>query len=144
MSAFGVGSDPYFSTFWVNTEMYSVSLHIQFYSEKKNCTRKTAWSVRIRSYSGPYFPAFGLNTERYSVSLRFQPECGKMQTRIIPNTTLFTQCFTHWSGFVVSLYLSCHKKNVPCNLQGTANGGNFHISGYVDRKSVSGTVSLFP
>ena len=46
-------------------------------------------SVRIRSYSGPYFPAFGLNTERYRVSLRIQPKCGKMLTRMTPNTDTF-------------------------------------------------------
>ena len=45
--------------------------------------------VRIRSYSGPHFPAFGLNTERYSVSLRIQSECGKIRTRITPNTDTF-------------------------------------------------------
>ena len=33
-------------------------------SKKKN----TAWSVRIRNFSGPYFTAFGLNRERYSVN----------------------------------------------------------------------------
>ena len=38
---------------------------------------------------GPHFPAFGLNTERYGVSLRIQSECGKMRTRIIPNTDTF-------------------------------------------------------
>ena len=46
-------------------------------------------SVRIRSYSGPYFLAFRINTERYSVSLRIQSECGKMRTRITPNTDTF-------------------------------------------------------
>ena len=46
-------------------------------------------SVHIRSYSGPHFPAFRLNTERYSVSLRIQSECGKMRTRITPNTDTF-------------------------------------------------------
>ena len=46
-------------------------------------------SVRIQSYSGPHFPAFGLNTERYSVSLCTQSECGKMRTRITPNTETF-------------------------------------------------------
>ena len=46
-------------------------------------------SVRIRSYSVPHFPAFGLNTERYSLSLRIQSECGKMRTRITPNTDTF-------------------------------------------------------
>ena len=56
-------------------------------------------SVRIPSYTDPYFPAFGLNTERY-VSLRIQSECGKMRTRITPNTDTFQavdilakQCF---------------------------------------------------
>ena len=42
--------------------------------------------VRIRSYSGSHFSAFGLNTERYRVSFRIQSECGKMRTRITPNT----------------------------------------------------------
>ena len=37
---------------------------------------------RIQSQSGPYFPAFGLN-------FRIQCECGKMQTRITPNTDTF-------------------------------------------------------
>ena len=46
-------------------------------------------SVRIRSYSGPHFPAFGLNTERSGVSLRIQSECGKIRTRITPNTDIF-------------------------------------------------------
>ena len=52
----------------------------------KNTTGHCVKSVNIRSYSGPYFPAFGLNTERYGVSLRIQSECGKMGTRITPNT----------------------------------------------------------
>ena len=46
-------------------------------------------NVRIRSYSGPYFPAFRLNTERYSVSLHIQSKCGKIRTRITPNTDTF-------------------------------------------------------
>ena len=46
-------------------------------------------SVGIRSYSGPYFPAFILNTEIYSVSLHIQSECGKIGTRITPNTDTF-------------------------------------------------------
>ena len=46
-------------------------------------------SDRIRSYSGPYFLAFGLNMEKYSVSFRIQSECGKIQTRITPNTDTF-------------------------------------------------------
>ena len=35
------------------------------------------------------FSAFGLNTERYGVSLRIQSECGKIRTRITPNTDIF-------------------------------------------------------
>ena len=46
-------------------------------------------SVRIRSYSGPHFPAFGLNTEKYGVSLRIQSKCGKVRTKITPNTYTF-------------------------------------------------------
>ena len=46
-------------------------------------------SVRVQGYSGQHFPAFGLNTERYRVSLRIQSECGKIRTRITPNTDTF-------------------------------------------------------
>ena len=56
---------------------------------KKLKTEHCVKSVRIRSYPGQYFPAFGLNTERYSVSLRIQSECGKIRTRITPNTDTF-------------------------------------------------------
>ena len=45
--------------------------------------------VLIRSYSGPNFLSFGLNTERYGVSRRIQSQCGKMWTRITPNTGIF-------------------------------------------------------
>ena len=50
-------------------------------------------SVHIWSYSGPYFPTFGLNTERYFISLRIQSECGKIRTRITPNTDTFYAVF---------------------------------------------------
>ena len=46
-------------------------------------------SVHIRRYSGPHVPAFGLNTERYEVSVSIQSDCGKMRTRITPNTDTF-------------------------------------------------------
>ena len=46
-------------------------------------------SVRIRSYSVPYFPAFGMHTKRYGVYLSIQSECGKIRTRITPNTDTF-------------------------------------------------------
>ena len=44
-------------------------------------------SVHIWSYSGPHFHALGLM--QYSASLRIQSECGKMRTRITPNTETF-------------------------------------------------------
>ena len=47
--------------------------------------------VRIWNFSDLYFPAFGLNRERYSVSLHIQSECGKIRTRITPNTE---SCYT--------------------------------------------------
>ena len=47
----------------------------------------------MRSYSGPHFPTFGLNTERYGVYLRVQSECGKIRTRIAPNTNTFYAVF---------------------------------------------------
>ena len=49
-------------------------------------THRRTQSVRIRSYSGPDFPATGVNTERYKVSLGIMSKCGKMRTRISPNT----------------------------------------------------------
>ena len=58
-------------------------------------------SVRIRSYSGPYFPAFGLNTERYSVSLHIQSKCGKIRTRITPNTDTFYAVINLETSFVI-------------------------------------------
>ena len=46
-------------------------------------------SGRIWSYSGQDFPTFGLNTEGYGLSIRIRSECGKMLTRITPNTGTF-------------------------------------------------------
>ena len=41
------------------------------------------------------FPHFGLNTENYGVGLRIQSKCGKIWTRISPNTGNFhTVCWT--------------------------------------------------
>ena len=66
--------------------------------------------VRIHSYSGAYFLALGPNTYIYSISLRIQLECGKMRTRITPNTDTFYAVFT---PLVFSIYGSlgkeCHK-----------------------------------
>ena len=43
-------------------------------------------SIRIRGYSGLYFSTFGLNTERCGVNLLIQSDCGKIRSRITPNT----------------------------------------------------------
>ena len=52
--------------------------------------------VRIQSYSGPQFLAFGLNKKKYFVSLRIQSKCGKIRTRITPNTdTFYAVCSTY-------------------------------------------------
>ena len=53
------------------------------------CVKHCVKSVRTWSYSDPYFPAFGPNKERYRVSPRIQFECGKIPTRITPNTDTF-------------------------------------------------------
>ena len=70
-------------------------------------------SVRIQSYSGPYFPAFGLNT------VHIQSECGKILTRITPNTDTFyavvesqnfgynrTKVASTWSALTFKIYFS--------------------------------------
>ena len=46
-------------------------------------------SVRILSYYGPHFLVFGLNSKNNEVSLHIQSECGKMRSRITPNTDMF-------------------------------------------------------
>ena len=53
-----------------------------FHPKKKLKEKDCVKSVRIWSYSGPHFPAF-------VVSLRIQSKCGKMRTRITPNTDTF-------------------------------------------------------
>ena len=59
-------------------------------------------SVGIRSYSGPHFPAFRLNTERYPVSLHIQSKCGKMGTRVTPNTDTFHAVFLWYMTLIVT------------------------------------------
>ena len=64
--------------------MNSIFLSLFFwrdYEVRALCKKCPIWS-----YSGRYFPAFGLNTKKYRVSLRIRSECGKMRTRINPNT----------------------------------------------------------
>ena len=77
------------------------------FKETVHCVK----SVRIRSYSSLHFPSFELNTGRYSVSLRIQSKCGKMRTRITPNTDTFHAVI--WTD-VPSITFFCHfsrKKN---------------------------------
>ena len=62
-------------------------------------------SAFIWNCSGPHFPTFGLDLERYGVSLRIQSECGKMQTRITPNTDTF-------HTVLYSIILSCYHVNI--------------------------------
>ena len=57
-------------------------------SQNKSDMTNCAKSVSVWSYCGPHFPPFGLNMETYSVSPRIQSKCGKMRTRITPNTDL--------------------------------------------------------
>ena len=80
--------------------MNKITISSNHLHQEISCTRIIVWitdnrninqmycvkSGRIRSYSAPHFPTFGLNTERYGVFLRIQSECGKIQTRITPNT----------------------------------------------------------
>ena len=64
---------------------------LQFLCSTSHCVK----SARTWSYSGPYFSTFGLNTERYGMFLTIQSKCGKIRTRITPNTDTFyafTQC----------------------------------------------------
>ena len=61
---------------------------------KVDCNNHCVKRLRIRSNSGPHFATFGLNMERYSVSLRIQSECGKMRTKITPNTDTFYEVNT--------------------------------------------------
>ena len=65
-------------------------------------------SVHIRSYSDSYFPIFGLNTERHGISLRIQSKCGKIRTRITPNTDTFyavMETYTNESMMFKMFYL---------------------------------------
>ena len=78
-------------------------------------------SIRIQSYFGPYFPAFGLNTERYEVSLRIQSECGKIRTRITPNTDTFYAVMIPFLrdiylwAFIVAINLMREKRQIKAN-----------------------------
>ena len=49
------------------------------------------------------FPHFGMDVERYGVSLCIQFECGKMRTRITPNTDTF-----HAVGYLLEEFFLLH------------------------------------
>ena len=81
-------------------------------------------NVRIRSYSGPHFPAFGRNTERYGVTLRIHSKCGKMRTRITPNTDTFYTVI--WKSYA---YTYCTKTALKVMwLKRTTTQTNFKIT----------------
>ena len=77
---------------WVKCLSFEGMLfEVQKYISKKLSQNRlyTTTSVFIQNYSGPYFLAFVLNTERCYVSCRIQSKCGKIRTRITPNTETF-------------------------------------------------------
>ena len=72
-----------FILFLLDSLIIFTSLLILFdwQSLRKKCPHsKLFWSA---------FSAFGLNTERYCVSPRIQSVCGKMRTRVTPDTDSF-------------------------------------------------------
>ena len=81
---------------------------------KKLFYREMIWNyhcikmVRIRSDFGSYFSAFGLNKERHSVSLRIQSKCGKIRTRITPNTDTFPAVILSWKRIQKIYFLYGH------------------------------------
>ena len=101
---------------------YSANCEVSKWTDygKRYCVK----NVRILSYSGPYSPSFGPNTERCSVSFRIQSECGKIRTRITPNTdTFYSVGYINFSivkfGFPDKIL-----RNQYCN---AARGWNFWV-----------------
>ena len=96
---------PYRVIYWPNEIQCSCIFYTVMFSENRNSKRNKntiekcknrIWShcirsVRNRSYSAPDFPAFWLNTE-YNI----QCECGKIRTRITPNTHTFYAVSGHY------------------------------------------------
>ena len=68
----------------VQNALVSAAITIHIYA-RTHCVK----SVRIQSFSGPRCSAFGFNTARYGVLLRIQSKCGKIRTRITPNTDTY-------------------------------------------------------
>ena len=105
----------YMCTVWKMFVLRVILVHIFPYSDwvRRN-------KVRIWIYSDLHFPAFGLNTEKYTVCIRIQSECGKIRTRIIPNTDTFyaaVNCLLHQTTIphLISNQISCfqhiHKRS---------------------------------
>ena len=78
-------------TFWCNILNSVVTSINKFFLGRPipNVSNTACLLHCVKRYSGPHFSAFELNTERYGVSVRIQSECGKMRTRITPNTDTF-------------------------------------------------------
>ena len=69
------------SFYYIMPFNYKIKSHFSNLILRKRCPySELFWSV---------FSRFGLNMERSEVSLRIQSECGKMWTRITPNTDNF-------------------------------------------------------
>ena len=77
-------TDLHFLVICSSSLMYC-AIQLNDISHKTHCVK----GARVRSYSDPHFPAFRLNMERYGVSLCIQFKCGKMRTKINPDTDTF-------------------------------------------------------
>ena len=97
------------------------------------------------SYSELFWSAFsriGLNTEKHGISLCIQSECGKMLTRITPDTDTFNAVIlvqttyfrlpSHFGGIIFNCFFQCgflrlksFKKNKRALLSFQQNKGGF-------------------
>ena len=90
-------------------DSFSFFLHLLILYYQLSLETHCVKSVRLQSYSGPYFPAFALNTERYGVYVCIQSECGKVRTKITPDTDTF-HAVTTSSGQYYSVYTGFERK----------------------------------
>ena len=86
-------------------------------------------SVCIRSYSGSHFPAFGLNTERHIVSLCIQSKCGKIRTRITPNSHNDCCWRTYYKDSHIRVLLKKIRVNASVAMS-LKNVGGFYCNSY--------------
>ena len=87
----------------------TINRNITLFVSHSHCVK----IARMGSYSGPYFPEFGLNTERCSVSLRIQYKCGKVRTRITPNTDTYHEVSVICFGYFMPMTHGVNKKALP-------------------------------